>query len=188
MADRRVAALCATAALIAIVVGVLLWLRSSGEPARPRPGSTPSAATPSAAAATSGPIRWAAPAGPQAPSGPVPSLTHQTFRHTIRDQIAAVHAATAKCIAGSRASGHAVVTFMIAHHGDEVVIEDTGVDYDETSLEDGPLLACLRETSREMHFDELPEGAGAVQISRTIELDRAEIRADRVTEYANLPQ
>ena len=75
----------------------------------------------------------------------------------LRQQVAAVAPEVAECAkqaAGSGADGTAVLTYMVTpdNKKQQVTIEQTGVEYDGTTITDQPLLDCLKDTSKAMTF------------------------------------
>jgi len=104
----------------------------------------------------------------------------------MRYQTLGVEPAVRKCVADApgKPTGDAVVTFVVAHHGDKYVIEDTGVDTDKTSLQDQKLLDCLRETARGMTFVGLPREAEAVVIMRSIKVESGVLTEHKLSSFS----
>ncbi len=104
----------------------------------------------------------------------------------LRAQAAAVEPLVKKCVetanaAGTSPTGKAMLTYVVAQHGDKVQVEDTAIDDDKTTLQGEKLLECLRETARSMKFVGLPREAEALVVSRSITLDHGTI-----TEYKHV--
>lgn len=165
--------------------------RHPSAPVASRAEDRPNAAAPS----------WSAPAGRQVlrdqaddstdPS-PAPSLEHgepgtmANRQHLefggkqLRDQTAAVEPLIRACIdtavaAGRSPTGKATLTYIVTKHGDKVGVEDTGIDDDTTTLPAGPLLDCLRDTSRGMKFEGLPREAQAIVATRRVTVDHGKL-------------
>lgn len=115
------------------------------------------------------------------------NTTHLEYGGTqLRAQAAAVEPLVKKCVedakaAGVSPTGKAVLTYIVAQHGDKVLVEDTSIDDTKTTLQGEQLLDCLRETARGMKFKGLPREAEALVVSRSITLDHGSI-----TEYKHV--
>lgn len=105
------------------------------------------------------------------------NTTHLEFGGTqLRAQAEAVRPLVDKCIDEAKAkgplpSGTAVLTYIVAKHGDKFEVEDTGFDEDKTTLEHGELLDCLHHTALGMHFEGLPREASGLVVTRRVTLD-----------------
>lgn len=157
------------------------------------PAATPTAArTPHAPATSFAAPRTApsmpAPAPAAAESAPL-QLTgqHLEFGATqLHAQTKAVEPAVRECVDkaaknGVRPTGTAMLTYIVAKRGDKLTIEDTGVDNEKTTLEDGPLLECLHQTAKGMKFVGLPRGAQEIYAARRVTLE-----AGKITEYKHV--
>jgi hypothetical protein len=82
---------------------------------------------------------------------------------------------------GLTPSGTAVLTYVVAKHGDKYEVEDTGIDEEKTSLESGELLDCMRTTAFAMHFEGLPREASGIVATRSVTLKNGVI-----TEYKHV--
>jgi hypothetical protein len=147
--------------------------------APPAPVATPSAAPPAPVAPPpTGPAVTASPSAPQLPE-PVepaaPAVKHPPIapKGVLRDQVAAVEPQVIECgkqAAGSgvRANGTAVLTYMVTpdKKKQEVAIEQTGVEYDGTTIDNQPLLDCLKDTSKDMKFKYVPDTDGVFALRR----------------------
>ncbi|HTL33888.1 MAG TPA: hypothetical protein VL326_12220 [Kofleriaceae bacterium] len=71
---------------------------------------------------------------------------------------------------GLAPSGTAILTYVVAKHGDKYEVEDTGIDEDKTTLEGTELLDCLRTTAFAMHFEGLPREASGIIATRSVTL------------------
>jgi hypothetical protein len=187
--------------LIALVV---LW-RSIDKPATPeqpaevheaQQGST---ATSTTAARSQHPLA-PAPGGERAESAPVPddyhpppgSMENKKNLHyggtQLRTQTKAVDPLVRQCVqqAVGKPTGDAVLTFIVAVHGDKVEVEDTGIDQDKTTLQDQKLLDCLRETARSMKFEGLPREAEALVVNRSVKLENGALTEYRLIGFSYL--
>jgi hypothetical protein len=71
---------------------------------------------------------------------------------------------------GLTPSGTAVLTYVVAKHGDKFEVEDTGIDEDKTTLQGTELLDCMRTTAFAMHFEGLPREASGIVATRSVTL------------------
>lgn len=71
---------------------------------------------------------------------------------------------------GLTPSGTAVLTYVVAKHGDKYEVEDTGIDEDKTTLAGAELLDCMRTTAFAMHFEGLPREASGIVATRSVTL------------------
>lgn len=175
----------------------------SSSPAAPASSPTPPSSAvlarkPPAAATTSAPAAPRAIHGERAPTltpeppartdGPAP-LTNDNIHFgapQLHAQNAAVEPLVRECVdnaiaAGQHPTGTAQLTYIVAKHGDKYEIEDTGVDYDNTTLKEDTLLDCLHKTANAMHFEGLPRGAQALTVTRSLTLENG-----KLTEYKHL--
>src|SRR6476660_2590546 len=80
------------------------------------------------------------------PQPPAPDTQNLQFGGTqLRAQTAAVEPLVVKCLqaeveAGRSPSGTAMLTYIVAKHGDKFVVEDTGFDEDKTTMKNEALL------------------------------------------------
>lgn len=153
---------------------------ASGAPAESAPlPSTPAPAAPatpaSPAPAPSGPAAAVAPNAPELPAAAqafVPGEKHPPIanNHLLREQIAAVRPQVEACgtAAGAKANGTAVLTYMVMpdRKKQTVNIEQTGVEYDGTTIDDQPLLDCLKDTAKDMTFKYVPDTDGVFAFRR----------------------
>jgi hypothetical protein len=107
----------------------------------------------------------------------------------LRVQVAAVEPQLIECTRravrdGYRGSGTAFLTFIIAQQGAKVVVEDTGVDPDQTTIDHEPLLACLRETAHAMTFEGLPREAAALVVRRSVEIAEGQLTANKYVNFS----
>jgi hypothetical protein len=195
MRGRTAALAIAGVLVLAGMIAMRCSLGSTDEPAAPAPtpvGAAPANAPVAPNALPSAPAPAALPAAPQ-PTGPavtaspsapqlpdvvqsfVPAEKHPPIANKglLRAQVAAVEPQVAECgkqAAGSgvRANGTAVLTYMVTpdHKKREVVIEQTGVEYDDTTIDNQPLLDCLKDTSKEMKFTYAPNTDGVFALRR----------------------
>ena len=144
--------------------------------------SAPAApAVPAAPAAPQAPVAVPAAAAPSAPELPeivtafTPSEKHPPIANKalLREQVAAVAPQIAECAkqakgSGYTANGTAVLTYLVAPHKDkqDVEIETTGVEYDGTTIDNQPLLDCLKDTAKDMKFKFVPDTDGVFAFRR----------------------
>lgn len=150
--------------------------------AQPEPTPLPSMPAPSAPSAPAapapapvGPAPAAAPNAPELPAiaQPVtPAEKHPPIANNrlLRAQIVAVRPQVEACgkAAGDKANGTAVLTYMVTpdKKKQDVVIEQTGVDDDGTTITDQPLLDCLKDTAKDMKFTYVPDTDGVFAFRR----------------------
>jgi hypothetical protein len=109
----------------------------------------------------------------------------------LRTQTNAVEPLVKKCLdaevqAGRSPTGSAVLTYIVAKHGDKFVVEDVGVDDEGTTLKDETLLACLRETSRAMQFVGLPKNAVGLAVKRRVSCDGGKLTENKHVGFSYL--
>lgn len=173
----------------------------------------PAPAEPTGPAATRAPDRPAltprAPQGPAtgtggdlaAPSlgatdGPAPATKENTKGlefglPQMRAQVAANEAKVVECLSkaaatGDRPTGDVTLTFIAARRGDKIVIEDTGVDRDATTIASEPLLDCLHATSKSLSFAGLPREAEAVSVTRSVKVEAGGLVENKVVKFSYL--
>ncbi len=137
--------------------------------------------------------------GPTAPSlgggdGAAPGTKENTKNlewgiTQMRAQVAANEPKVVECLAqaastGDRPTGDATLTFIAARRGDKIVIEDTGVDRDGTTIASEPLLECLHATSKSMTFAGLPREAEAVFVTRTVKVEAGGLVESKVVKFS----
>lgn len=160
----------------------------AGEPTATAPTPPPPATAVPRAALPPIPQRPVTSSAPAAPTGERPQLADERPpKGVLTDdnleygtpqlgaQIAAVEPLVAECVrrttaAGHKLSGRAELTFIIAQRKDQVVVEDTGVDAEQTTIDNAPLLECLHDTSRAMKFKGLPRSAEALIVTRRVDV------------------
>nr|MDQ3367699.1 hypothetical protein [Myxococcota bacterium] len=128
--------------------------------------------------------------------GPAPASRENTKNlhygvTQIRAQIAAVEPQVRACLeraggGGAKHSGNATLTFIVAQKPDRVVIEDTGVVDDKTTLLDAPLVECLRETARAMKFEGLPREAEGIVVTREVSVDNGALVENKYLSFSYL--
>lgn len=91
----------------------------------------------------------------------------------LRQKVAALGAQVADCAkqaddSGYRANGTAVLTFLVTpdKKKQDVEIEQTGIEYDGTTIDNQPLLDCLKDTSKAMTFKYVPDTDGVLGLRR----------------------
>lgn len=115
------------------------------------------------------------------PPGTRANTEHLEYGGTqLRAQAKAVEPLVEKCVeaetaAGALPTGKAMVTYVVAKRGDKFLVEDTGIDDENTTLHGDKLLECLRETARGMKFVGLPREAEALVVSRSVTLEHGKI-------------
>jgi hypothetical protein len=93
----------------------------------------------------------------------------------LRAQTKAVGHWVQKCVdeakkKGATLNGTAMLTYVVAKHGDKYEVEDSGIDEDKTTLQNTELLDCMRTTAFAMHFEGLPREATGIVASRSVTL------------------
>ena len=73
---------------------------------------------------------------------------------------------------GQTANGTAVLTYMVTpdKKKQDLSIEQTGIEYDGTTITDQPLLDCLKDTSKAMTFKYVPDTDGVFALKRRVKL------------------
>jgi hypothetical protein len=104
----------------------------------------------------------------------------------LREQTNKVSIWVQKCVAdakkkGLALTGTAMLTYVVAKHGDKYEVEDTGIDEDKTTLQDTELLDCLRTTALAMQFEGLPREATGIVATRSVKLE-----AGKLVEYKHV--
>lgn len=122
-----------------------------------------------------------------APDDPMSNTDNLHYGGTqLRAQHAAVEPLVRDCIAkavaaGDKPTGTAILTYVVAKHGDKYEIEDTSYDSDGTTLESPSLLECLHQTAKAMKFVGLPRRSHALVVTR-----RVKVEAGVLTEYKHV--
>jgi hypothetical protein len=104
----------------------------------------------------------------------------------LREQTKAVGVKVQRCVddankKGLSPTGEAMLTYVVAKHGDKYEVETTGIDDEKTTLQNTELLDCLRTTALAMHFEGLPREATSIVASRVVKLE-----AGKVVEYKHV--
>jgi type IV secretory pathway VirB10-like protein len=145
------------------------------EPAAPAAPVAPAPVAPAARAAPAGPAAPSASSAPElptiiqslAPSEKKPPIANKAL---LREQVAAVAPQLAECAkqASFTGSGSAVLTYLVAPNKQkqDVSIESTGVEYDGTTIDNQPLLDCLKDTAKDMKFKYVPDTDGVFAFRR----------------------
>lgn len=179
--------------LLGALVALRLAMRPDDEPApvAPAPHTAESSAPPPPSAAP--PPSVPAPAAPSAPapapSAPVavapnapelpaivgaftPTEKHPPIANKalLREQVDAVKPQLVECAKQAKfaGTGTAVLTYLVAPNKQkqEVSIESTGVEYDGTTIDNQPLLECLKDTANDMKFKFVPDTDGVFAFRR----------------------
>lgn len=82
---------------------------------------------------------------------------------------------------GVMPTGTAILTYIVARHGDHLEIEDTGIDAEKTTLQPESLLTCLHQTAKAMKFEGLPRDAQEIYAARRVTLENG-----KITEYKHV--
>lgn len=150
-------------------------------PAVPAPVAEPSPSVPAPVAGSAAPqAAQNAPAGaaPNAPELPeivqglAPTEKHPPIANKalLREQVAAVEPQIVECAkqASFTGSGSAVLTYQVSPNKakQDVSIESTGVEYDGTTIDNQPLLDCLKDTAKDMKFKFVPDTDGVFAFRR----------------------
>jgi hypothetical protein len=142
----------------------------------PAPGSSAPAAPPQAPVA----VAPNAPELPEivnafTPSEKKPPIANKAL---LREQVAAVEPEIADCVkqASYTGSGSAVLTYQVTPNKQkqDVAIESTGVEYDGTTIDNQPLLDCLKDTAKDMKFKYVPDTDGVFAFRR-VKLDNGKV-------------
>jgi len=107
----------------------------------------------------------------------------------MRAQVAANEPKVVECLqqaatSGQRPTGDATLTFIAAKRGDKIVIEDTNIDGDGTTLQGDALLDCLHTTSKAMTFEGLPREAEAVFITRSVKVENGGLVENKLVKFS----
>jgi hypothetical protein len=178
--------------LLAGLVALKMAMNTDDEPPPPTPAprANAPAAPPPVAEASLPPAPAAAPAAPAAPlqapvsaapnapelpaivNAIVPTEKHPPIANKalLREQVAAVQPELVECAkqASFTGSGSAVLTYLVApdKQKQDVSIETTGVEYDGTTIDNQPLLDCLKDTAKDMKFKFVPDTDGVFAFRR----------------------
>jgi hypothetical protein len=193
MRGRTVALAGAGAVLLAGLVAMRSMLSDDDTSPAPAPAAAPVVQAPAQPEAVA-PVAPSVPA-PPAPSVPVPAgpaapaasaspelpTMIQSLAPTekkppiankalLREQVAAVGPQLTECAkqASFTGSGSAVLTYMVSPNKQkqDVSIETTGVEYDGTTIDNQPLLDCLKDTAKGMKFKYVPDTDGVFAFRR----------------------
>jgi hypothetical protein len=81
-------------------------------------------------------------------------------------------------------TGDATLTFVLAMQGGKVVVEQTDVARDATTLENEPLLDCMAKAATAMKFEGLPRDADAISVTRLVKLDAGELVENKLVTFS----
>lgn len=104
----------------------------------------------------------------------------------LREKIAANAPHVQQCLKGSSASGEATLTFIVAQRAGKIIIEQTDVDRDKTTVQDEPLLECLHKTAEKIQLDGLPREAEAIIVTRVMTLQDGSLAEDKPLKFSYL--
>lgn len=109
----------------------------------------------------------------------------------MRAQVAANEPKLNECLAqaqarGDTGSGDATLTFIATKKGDKIVIEDTGVDHDATTIKNDALVDCLHATSKALTFEGLPRNANGVFVTRTVKVENGTLVENKLVKFSYL--
>ena len=113
--------------------------------------------------------------------------THLEYGGTqLRAQAKAVEPLVRECVekanaGGVKPTGNALLTYVVAKHGDKYEVEDTSFDADQTTLPQESLVTCLSETAKAMKFVGLPREAEALVVTRSVKIENGAL-----TEYKHV--
>lgn len=113
--------------------------------------------------------------------------THLEYGGTqLRAQAKAVEPLVRDCVekakaAGTNPTGNALLTYVVAKHGDKYEVEDTSYDAEQTTLQQESLVTCLSQTAKAMTFVGLPREAEALVVTRSVKVENG-----AVTEYKHV--
>ncbi|HUS30248.1 MAG TPA: hypothetical protein VMZ53_17190 [Kofleriaceae bacterium] len=82
---------------------------------------------------------------------------------------------------GQSPSGTAMLTYVVAKHGDKYEVEDSGIDDEQTTIQNAELLDCMRTAAFAMKFEGLPRDATGIVASRKVTLE-----AGRLVEHKHV--
>ncbi len=86
---------------------------------------------------------------------------------------------------GANLTGSAVLTWTVASKGGQSVVETTGVDYDETTFDQAPLLDCLQKTAEQMQFAPAP-GTLPVTARRKVAIEGGQLAAQTFISFSRI--
>jgi len=104
----------------------------------------------------------------------------------LREKIAANAPHVTACLGGSKPTGEATLTFIVAQKAGKIIVEQTDVDRDKTTLQDEALLECLHKTAQKIQLDGLPREAEAIIVTRVLTLQDGAITEDKPTKFSYL--
>jgi hypothetical protein len=122
-----------------------------------------------------------------APPTSMLNKTHLEYGGTqLRTQAKAVEPLVRDCVdkanaTGAKPTGSAMLTYVVAKHGDKYEVEDTSFDADQTTLQQESLVTCLSETAKAMKFVGLPREAEALVVTRSVKVENGAL-----TEYKHV--
>ena len=90
-------------------------------------------------------------------------------------------------ITGAKQSGVALLTYMVAIHGDKITVDETGFDSEKTTLKNESLVQCLHETSKAMTFEGLPRNAKEIWVSRQVTLENGKLVENKHVSFSYNP-
>lgn len=122
-----------------------------------------------------------------APPTSMLNKTHLEYGGTqLRTQAKAVEPLVRECVdkanaTGAKPTGSAMLTYVVAKHGDKYEVEDTSYDAEQTTLQQDSLITCLSETAKAMKFVGLPREAEALVVTRSVKVENGAL-----TEYKHV--
>ncbi len=133
------------------------------------------------------PDSWSSPAAgsSDAPPGTRFNTKNLHFGNPqLREKIAANAPHIAACVAGTKLSGDATLTFVVAQRAGKYVVEQTDVDRDKSTIKDDSLLECLHKAALQMQFDGLPREAEAIVVTRGVTLVDGAVTDDHLVTFS----
>ena len=171
--------------------------------ASPEPAPAPAAAAREAAPRPPAPRDHAMPA-PSPVLAPGPVRFDREFKRDadgklvpiihvrdLRDQLSRTDAAMTACIerSGSRPTGKATLSFIVAPKDGKLVIETTGVQDEETLAGHPDLLECMHQTANQLVVDQhpIPELGTPIYVRRHVRIENGVLAENTIFNFSYIP-
>lgn len=136
---------------------------------------------------------WSQPAQPPGPSSgeSEPALEVSYWKReplanktTLRQQTAAVEPMLVDCINqhGRGVTGKTVLTFIVVPVKDKAVLDTTGWEPDNTTIENEKLLDCMKDTAKSMSFVPQKDSV-SIYVTRQIEIENGKLVTNRFIDF-----